>query len=283
MSKLTSLEDAVRRFIPDGCTVVLGAGLEALIPFACGYEIVRQKRRGLTLVAPISDMLFDVLIGAGAVERVIAAWVGNVSAGSGHNFRRAVEHSEPNRIQVVDHSNLTLALALHAAALGVPYLPARTALGTDLLASNPHLQPMVCPFTGDRLVGVQALRPDVAVLAVQRADAEGNAHVIGNLGVVKDAARAAGTVVLLAEEIVASDLICGEPNRTLVPGFLVSAVVHAPRGCHPSPCYGYYDRDHGFFHDYHAVSRTREGFLAWLDEWVLSVSGHDDYLRRLSG
>jgi glutaconate CoA-transferase subunit A len=281
LSKLFSLRDAIARFVPDGSSVVLGAGLEALIPFAAGYEIVRQRRRGLTLIAPISDMLFDVLIGAGSAARVVAAWVGNVSAGSGYNFRRAVEEGIPHRLDVVDHSNLTLALALGAAAQGVPFLPTRSVLGTDLLARNPHLGKILCPFTGETLVAVAALRPDVAILPVQRADAEGNAQLRGNLGVIREAARASRTVIVVAEEIVPEEAIRSDPNRTLVPGFLVEAVVHLPLACHPSPCEGHYRRDHDVFHEYHRRSREREDFLEWLDEWVLSVEDHEGYLARL--
>jgi len=259
----------------------MGAGLEALVPFAAGYELVRQKRRDLTLVAPISDMLFDVLIGAGCARAVVAAWVGNVSAGSGYNFRRAVEEGVPNAVEVTDHSNLTIALALQAAATGVPYLPTRSTLGTDLLARNPHLKEIVCPFTEQKVVAVEALAPDVAILPVQQSDAEGNAHVRGNLGVIREAARASRKVIVIAEEVVTQEAICSDPNRTLIPGFLVSAVVHLPRGCHPAPCEGYYGRDHGFFHAYHESSRTREGFLRWLEEWVLSVEDHEAYLKRL--
>jgi glutaconate CoA-transferase subunit A len=271
VSKLSTLAEAVSRHVPDGSTVVLGAGLEAMVPFAAGYEIVRQRRRELTLIAPISDMLFDVLIGAGCVRAVKAAWVGNVSAGSGYNFRRAVEEGIPRSIDVVDYSNLTLALALSAAATGVPYLPTLSTLGTDLLARNPHLKEVACPFTGRELVAVEALSPDVAILPVQRADEEGNAHVVGNLGVIREAARASRAVIVLAEEMVSAETIRADPNRTLIPGFLASAVVHLPRGCHPAPCEGYYGRDHAYFHEYHARSRTREGFLEWLGERVLDA------------
>ncbi len=281
MSKLATLREALSRHVPDGSSILMGAGLEAMVPFAAGYELVRQNRRELTLVAPISDMLFDVLIGAGCARAVVAAWVGNVSAGSGYNFRRAVEDAVPNEVEVTDHSNLTLALALQAAATGVPYLPTRSTLGTDLLARNPHLKEVLCPFTRQKLVAVQALVPDVAVLAVQRADEDGNAHVLGNLGVIREAARASRRVVLIAEEIVSRETIRSDPNRTLIPGFLVAAVVHLPRGCHPAPCEGYYGRDHEFFHAYHDRSRTREGFLRWLEEWVHSVPDHEAYLSRL--
>jgi glutaconate CoA-transferase, subunit A len=281
LSKLLSLRDAVSRFVPDGSSVVMGAGLEALVPFAAGYELVRQKKRDLTLVAPISDMLFDVLIGAGCARGVVAAWVGNVSAGSGYNFRRAVEEGIPNPLEVVDHSNLTLALALQAAGQGVPFLPTRSTLGTDLADRNPYLRKIACPFTGESLIAVSAFRPDVAILPVQRADDEGNAHVYGNLGVIREAARASGTVIVLAEELVSTEAIESDPNRTLVPGFLVSAVVHLPLGCHPSPCEGFYGRDHEVFHEYHRRSRERSGFLEWLSESVLSVEDHEGYVARL--
>ena len=203
---LLPLDEALRLHVRDGDSVLVGAGLEALVPFAAGRELIRQKRRALTLIAPISDMLIDVLIGAGVAKGVIASWVGNVSAGSGYNFRRAIEEDIPVPLQMVDHTNFTLALALHAAALGAPYLPTRTALGTDLLAQSPHLKETTCPFTGVPLVAVEALTPDVAILPVQRADRDGNAHVWGNLGVIPDAARASKKVIVLAEEIV-------EPER----------------------------------------------------------------------
>ncbi len=280
-SKLLSMREAVERWVPDGATLVMGAGLEAQIPFATGHEIIRQGRRDLTLVAPISDMLFDQLVGAGVARRIIAAWVGNVSAGLGHNFRRAVEGSVPTSVDVLDHSNLTLALALHAAAMGVPFLPTYSTLGTDILESNPNLGPMACPFTGDRMVAVRALTPDVAILPVQRADAEGNSHLWGNLGVAPDAARAAKRVLVVAEEIVSPDVIASDPNRTVIPGFLVSAVVHEPMGCHPSPCQGYYGRDHEYYREYHQRTRTREDFLSWLESWVLAVTDRGDYLQRL--
>jgi glutaconate CoA-transferase subunit A len=243
MTKLVSLRDAISDHVADGSSVLMGAGLEALVPFAAGYEMIRQERRELTLVAPISDMLFDVLIGAGCARAVVAAWVGNVSAGSGYNFRRGVEDGVPNALEVIDHSNLTIGLALQAAATGVPYLPTRS-----------------------KLVAVEALAPDVAILPVQRADSEGNAHVLGNLGVIREGARASRTVIVLAEEMVSEDSIRADPNRTLIPGFLVSAVVHLPGGCRPSPCEGYYGREHEAYHEYHERSRTRDGFLRWLSE-----------------
>src|SRR5574341_274109 len=213
-SKLLSLSEAVSRFVPDGSVVALGTALEALIPFAAGREIIRQRKRDLTLVGPISDILFDQLIGAGCVRRVRAAWVGNVITGSGYNFRRAVESGS---IEVEDHSNLTLALALRAGAMGVPFMPTRTALGSDLFKTNPSLKTVACPFTGETLAAVAAIVPDVAIIHVQRADEYGNAHSWGNLGVTREACLASRHVILTAEEIVSPDVISSDPNRVVTP------------------------------------------------------------------
>ncbi|GAB4267603.1 CoA transferase subunit A [Deferrisoma sp.] len=280
-TKIYTLAEAVGLFVRPGDRVVMGAALESLIPFAAGYEIVRQGIGDLTLIGPISDMLFDVLIGAGCAARVEAAWVGNVMMGSGYNFRRAVERGEPRPLEVVDHTNFTLQTGLKAASMGLPYLPTRTALGSSVLERNPGLRRHRCPFTGEALVAVAAIVPDVAILHVQRADAQGNAHAWGNLGVTQEAAFAAERVLVVAEEIVPPWVIASDPNRTLIPGFRVSAVVEARWGSHPSPCQGYANRDHAFYREYHAASRTREGFEAWLEEWVTGVADHGAYVDRL--
>ena len=281
MVKILTLSEAIGRFVPDGASVVMGTALECLIPFAAGHEIIRQRKRDLTLIGPISDILFDQLIGAGCVRKVIAAWVGNVAHGSGYNFRRALEDGIPHPLEVEDHSNFSIAMGLEASALGLPYLPTRTLLGSDIMTRNPAFKVEPCPFTGERLVLVPAIEPDVALLQVQRADPEGGSHVWGPTGVTGAAARAAKHVVLLAEEIVTPDVIRSDPNRTLVPPFRVDAVVHCPRGGHPSPVQGYYNRDHAAYTEYHQRSATREAFLDWLKEWVLEVGDHSGYLARL--
>ena len=280
-SKLVSMQRAIDEHVPSGSMVTMGAQLEQMIPFAAGHEIIRQGRLDLTLVGPISDILFDQMIGAGCVSRVMAAWVGNASAGMGYCFRRAVEMSIPRAIETVDHTNLTLALALHAAAMGVPFMPTYTTLGSDLLKRNGNLREFSSPVNEERLVAVRALRPDVAVLHVQRADAAGNAQLWGNLGVAIDAARASRKVIVVAEEIVAPEVIASDPNRTLIPGFLVAAVVHEPWGAHPSPVQGYYGRDHAFFHEYHDQTRELDGFERWIKRWVAEVSSRDAYLKLL--
>lgn len=281
-TKLYPLSEAVALTVRPGDRVVMGAALESLIPFAAGCEIVRQGIGDLSLVGPISDVLFDLLIGAGCVASVEAAWVGNVMMGSGYNFRRAVEQGVPRTVEVTEHSNFTLQTALKAGAHGLPSMPTRTALGSTLLERNPGLRLTVCPFTGESLVSVRALRPDVAILHVQRADAQGNAHLWGNLGVTQEAALAADRVMLTAEEIVPPHVIASDPNRTVIPGFLVSAVAEARWGSHPSPCQGYANRDHEFYREYHQTSRTREGFNAWLQAHVLDLEGHGAYVARMA-
>ena len=266
---------AIERFVPDGATVALGTALEALIPFAAGHELIRQQRRDLNLVGPISDALFDQLIGAGCVRRVTAAWVGNVSEGLGHCYRRACEHAIPHAIEVRDHSNFSISLALWAAAWSVPYLPARTLLGTDILHTNPDVS-----VVGD-LVHVNAVRPDVAIVHVQRADQDGRAHAWGPLGITEEAGLSADRVIVTSEELVDASVTLSDPNRILFPETKVAAVVHEPGGAHPSPVQGYFRRDHAFYRDYAERSRSSDGFEAWLREWVLDVRDRSAYLQRI--
>jgi glutaconate CoA-transferase subunit A len=280
-SKLTTLSDAIERFVPDGCSVVTGTYMEQKIPFAAAHEIIRQKIRVLTLMGPISDILFDQLIGAGCVKCVEAAWVGNVMMGSAYNFRRATEQGIPVSVDVVDYTNFTFALGLHASALGVPFLPTRSTQGSTLLKENPNLVPFQSPVGSDRLVAVKAIHPDVAIVHACKADTGGNGMTWGNLGVTTDAVAAAQSVIVLAEEIVDADLLRRDPNRVLIPGFQVDAVCHVPWSCHPSPVQGYYNRDDAWFAKYHQASKTRESFEGWLDEWVYDVADWEEYLERV--
>ncbi len=276
--KVMTMRDAVANFIPDGALVAIGLALESAIPFAAGHEIIRQRKQNLTLIGPISDMLFDQLIGAGCIAKIIAAWVGNVSAGLGHNYRRAMECLPP-RITVEDHSNFSISLALTAGAMGVPFIPTRTLLGSDLLKSNPQFR--VIDDDGVRLVRVPAVNPDVTIIHAQRSDADGHAHCWGGLGICAEAALAAKQVMIVCEELVSASVIRSDPNRVLVPGFKVCAVVSEPGGAHPSPVQGYYRRDHAAYHDYHALSRTADGFAAWLNRWIDRVAGRQEYLAQL--
>jgi glutaconate CoA-transferase, subunit A len=279
MSKLRSMHDAIAEFVPDGAALAAGLQLEQMIPFAACHEIIRQKKRGLILIGPISDILFDQLMGACCVEKVIAAWVGNAMMGSAYNFRRAVEQ---DGMKVVNMTNFSLALALQAGAMGVPFLPTKTALGSDTPKGNHFFDQISSPFDPkESLWAVRALNPDVTIVHVQRADSEGNAHCWGSFGIMLEAVGAARRVLVVAEEIVAPEIIASDPNRTVIPGFLVNAVVECPYGAHPSPVQGYYNRDDDFFLEYHQHTKTKHDSDAWLDRWVYSVQDSDTYLRRV--
>ena len=286
MSKTVTMRQAIADFVPDGSSVALGLQMEQMIPFAAGHELIRQKKRNLRLIGPISDILFDQLIGAGCVKDVVAAWVGNVMMGSAYNFRRATEEENPGtpgeKLRVFNMSNFTLALALQAGAMGVPFLPTRTAMGSDVPKGNHFFYQIISPFEPkETLLAVRAIVPDVAIVHVQRADRQGNAHGWANFGVMIEGVRAAKRVILSAEEIVDESVISSDPNRTVIPGFLVSAVVECPYGAHPSPVQGYYKRDDAFFQQYHAETRTQEDSNAWLQRWVSGVADCEGYVQQL--
>jgi glutaconate CoA-transferase subunit A len=280
-TKIFSMKEAVSRFIEDGDSIAMGTALEAAIPFALGHEIIRQGKRDLTLVGPISDMLFDQMIGSGCVKKVIAAWVGNVIMGVGYNMRRAVERGVPKRIEVEDHTNFSISLALHAGALGIPFIPTKSLLGTGMMSGETPFKEMECPYTKERLALVPALKPDVAIVQAQRADGEGNTHFWGGSGVTKEAALAARRVIVVVEEVDSKRVIQRDPNRTLIPGFLVTAVIPEPWGAHPSPMQGYYNRDHEKYITYHLESKERDGYLQWLETWVFGVKDRKEYLSLL--
>lgn len=295
------MREAIATLVSDGASVALGLQLEQMIPFAAGHEIIRQKKRGLTLIGPISDILFDQLIAAGCLEQVIAAWVGNVMMGTGYNFRRACEQENPGKrgepLRVVNMTNFTVALALQAGAMGVPFLPTYTALGSDVARKNSFFAFVDDPFKDGKseprrtqsahdghegkLHAIRALTPEVTIVHVQRADAEGNAHCWGNFGVMIEAVRAAKRVIVVAEEIVEPEVIASDPNRTVIPGFMVAAVVESPGGAHPSPVQGYYKRDDAFFRQYHEQTKTAEDTARWLERWVYGVADRAAYMKQL--
>jgi len=280
------MRQAIAELVPDGSSVALGLQMEQMIPFAAGHELIRQKRRNLRLIGPISDILFDQLIGAGCVKDVVAAWVGNVMMGSAYNFRRATEQENPGtpgeKLRVFNMTNFSIALALQAGALGVPFLPTRTAMGSDVPKGNHFFYQIISPFEPkETLLAVRAIVPDVAIVHVQRADKNGNAHCWGNFGVMLEGVRAAKKVLLCAEQIVDESVVASDPNRTVIPGFLVSAVVECPYGAHPSPVQGYYKRDDAFFQQYHAETKTQDEFAAWAQCWIFGVADCSEYARQL--
>ena len=288
MSKLMTMRQAIAELVPDGSSVAMGLQLEQMIPFAAGHEIIRQRKRELRLIGPISDILFDQLIGAGCVKDVVAAWVGNVMMGSAYNFRHATEVENPGtpgeKLKVFNMTNFTIALGLQAGALGVPFLPTRTAMGSDVPKGNHFFYQIISPFEPkETLLAVRAIVPDVTIVHVQRADSEGNAHCWGNFGVMIEAVRAARKVILCAEEIVPEEIIASDPNRTVIPGFLVSAVVECRYGAHPSPVQGCYKRDDAFFQQYHAETKTHLAFEVWAQKWINGVADREGYARLLGG
>jgi glutaconate CoA-transferase, subunit A len=281
-AKLTTLKDAIAAIVRDGDTVVLGAALETDIPFAAAHEIIRQNKRDLTIVAPISDAGTDLLIGAGCVGGIRGAWVGNMMGGVGYNYRRAAEQSVPNTLAIHDYTNLSLGMALFAGSSGVPYIPMRSLLGSDIAKTNAEFKHADNPFAkNEPTILVPALVPDVAILCVQRASEDGTCHHWGSRGLAQEAALAAKRVLILADEIVPGSIIASDPSRVLMPGHLVTAICHVPCCQHPAPMTGRWKRDNAFFADYLARSKTREGYLAWLKEWVLDPSDHEVYRAKL--
>jgi glutaconate CoA-transferase subunit A len=281
--KLMDLSEAVASLVKDGDSIVLGAALENAIPFAATHELIRQGFTGLNMVAPISDISTDMLIGAGCCNEVTGAWVGNVSAGLGHNFRRATEKGFPHRVKVNDYSNFTIGMALFGGAYGLPYIAVKSLLGSDIVKSNSLLQVADNPFSEgpDPVVLIPALKPDVAFLCMQRADRFGNAHYWGSYGLTQEASIAAEKIIVLADEIVEPGVIASDPSRVVIPGFGVNAVCHIPAACHPAPLIGRWQRDNEFFHEYHKESRDPDDFQKWCDEWVRDLPDHAAYRDKL--
>ena len=280
MSKLMTMKDAIDRFVHDGDTIVI-EGFTHLICFAAGHEIIRQRRRDLTLCRLTPDLIYDQLIGAGCVRRLVFSWAGNPGAGPLHALRRAVEQGVPNSIELEEYSHFGMVARLSAGAAKLPFYPLRDYKGSDLPRVNPQIKTVVCPFTGEELAAVPALNPDTAIIHVQRADENGNAHVWGLMGVQKEAAFASRRTIVVAEEIVSESAIRSDPNRTLIPGLIVDAVVHEPFGCHPSYAQGYYDRDNDFYVGWREISQDVEKFNAYLDEWIYGVRDRSEYVARM--
>lgn len=275
-----TMKDAIGRFVHDGATIVI-EGFTHLICFAAAHEIIRQRRRELTVCRLTPDLIYDQLIGAGCVGRLIFSWAGNPGAGPLHALRRAVERGVPNSIELEEYSHFGMVARLTAGAARLPFYPLRDYRGSDLPRVNPLIKTVTCPFTGEELAAVPALNPDVAIIHVQRADENGNAHVWGLLGVQKEAAFASRRTIVVAEEIVPESVIRSDPNRTLIPGLIVDAVVREPFGCHPSYAQGYYDRDNDFYVRWREISQDAGTFNSYLDEWVYGVNDRAEYAQRM--
>lgn len=279
-SKRMTMAEAIGRFVADGDTVLI-EGFTHLISFAAGHEILRQGRRDLTLCRLTPDLLYDQMIAAGCARKLVFSWAGNPGAGPLYAFRRAVESGEPQRLEIEEYTHFGMVARLAAGAAKLPFLPLRTFSGSDLPAVNPRIASVRCPYTGEELPTVPALEPDVAIIHAQRADEQGNTQIWGLLGVQREAAFAARRVIVVVEEIVSEEVIRSDPNRTVVPGLVVSAVVHEPWGCHPSFAQGYYDRDNEFYVAWREISRHPERLASYLDEWVYGLDGRAQYIDKM--
>ncbi|MEK6986968.1 MAG: CoA-transferase [Candidatus Thermoplasmatota archaeon] len=278
--KVMSMKEAVSKFVRDGDTAYL-AGFTHLIPFAAGHEIIRQRKKDLTLCRATPDIIYDQMIAVGCAKKVVFSYAGNPGVGSLRCFRRATEKGVPKTLEIEEYTHFGLSGRLFAGATNMPFLPLRTNLGSDLPAQNPNIRSVADPYTGDEVSVVPPLKPDVAVVHVQRCDASGNAHIWGIVGEQKDAAFAAKKVILSAEEIVSEDIIRSDPNRTLIPDFIVHAVVHEPWAAHPSYTQGYYDRDNEFYVQWDEITKEHETTLKYLDEWVYGVEDRAAYVKML--
>lgn len=277
MTKLMSLHEAVSKYVSDGDTVY-AAGFTHLIPFAAGHEIIRLKKRDLVLARATPDLIYDQMVAANCARKVIFSYMGNPGVGSLRIVRSAIERGQ---LEWEEYSHFGMITRLQAGAAGLPFLPMNQTAAADLEQANPNIKRIADPYGGKDVITVPALNPEVAIVHVQRADAEGNAHLWGIIGEQKEAAFAAKKVILTAEEIVDESVIRSDPNRTMIPGIIVDAVCQVTYACHPSYAQGYYDRDNDFYLQWDKISESAETAQAWLDEWVYGVRDRDEYWRKL--
>jgi glutaconate CoA-transferase, subunit A len=278
------MREAISRFVRDGDTVVI-EGFTHLICFAAGHEIIRQGRRDLTLARLTPDLIYDQLIAAGCARKLVFSWAGNPGVGSLHAFRRAMERKggDAPALEIEEYSHFGMVARFSAGAARLPFWPLRNYAGTDLPRANPRIKTVACPYTGETLATVPALNPDVTIVHAQRADEGGNTQMWGLVGVQKEAAFASTRVIVVVEELVQEAVIRSDPNRTVIPGMIVSAVVVEPWGAHPSYAQGYYDRDNDFYVAWEAISRDPDKLARYLDEFVHGVPDRAGYVAKQPG
>lgn len=277
MSKLISLSEAIQTHVKSGDTIY-AAGFTHLIPFAAAHEIIRQGLKDLVLARATPDLIYDQMVAAGCARKVIFSYMGNPGVGS---LRIVRSELEAGRLEWEEYSHFGMISRLQAGATGLPFMPMKLTAAEDLERANPNYRRVTDPYSGQEVVVVPALHPDVAIVHVQRADNYGNAQIWGIIGEQKEAAFAARKVILTAEEIVSEEVIRSDPNRTLIPGFIVDAVCHVPHCSHPSYTQGYYDRDNAFYLEWDKISQDREAIQRWLEEWVFGVKDRQEYWQKL--
>ena len=278
-SKVATMHDAIAELVRDGDTVAI-EGFTHLICFAAGHEIIRQRKRDLTLARLTPDLVYDQMVGAGVARKLIFSWLGNPGVGSLHAIRRVTE-GEAATLELEEYSHWGMVGRYTAGAMKLPFFPLRSYFETDLPVANPLIRQVASPYGDGVVYAVPPLRPDVAVIHAQRADAAGNTQIWGLLGCQKEAAFAAERVIVVVEELVEEAVVRADPNRTVIPGLIVDAVVVEPFGAHPSYAQGHYDRDNAFYLEWDALSRNAESMDRWLAEYVHGVSGRAEYMAKL--
>ncbi len=274
------MKEAVEQYVQDGDAIVI-EGFTHLICFAAGHEIIRQKKKDLVACRLTPDLIYDQLIAAGCVRKVVFSWAGNPGIGPLYGLRRAVENDYPRKVEIEEYTHFGMVARFIAGASKLPFMHLRTFSGSSLLQKNKNIKTIKCPYTDEVLTTVPALNPEVAIIHVQRADALGNAQIWGLMGVQREAAFASQRIIIVAEELVEKEVIRSDPNRTLIPGMIVNAVVVEPFGAHPSYAQGYYDRDNQFYVDWYQVSKNRESMERYISDWIFGVSGRREYQEKL--
>jgi glutaconate CoA-transferase subunit A len=279
-SKILTMTEAIEQFVNNGDTVAI-EGFTAFICFAAAHEIIRQQKQDLTLVRMTPDLVYDQMIAAGVAKKLIFSYLGNPGVGSLYCVRRAVEKAIPKPLEIEEYSHFGMVCRYVAGASKLPFFPLRSYLGSDMPKVNPNIKFVESPYGDGPIAVVPPINPDVALLHAQRADVKGNVQIWGLLGMQKEVAFASKKVVVVVEEIVDEEVIARDPNRTLIPGLVVDAVVHEPYGAHPSYVQGYYDRDNAFYLDWAESSKSQEATESWLQEWVYNITDRTAYLEKL--
>ncbi len=280
VDKRLSLKEAIAEYVQDDLSVAI-EGFTAFICFAAGHEIIRQRRRNLTLIRMTPDVIYDQMVAAGVARTLVFSYLGNPGVGPLHCLRRAIEKGIPRPLEIEEYSHYGMVGRYFAGASHLPFFPLRSYLGSEMPRVNEQIKMVQSPYGDDVVAVVPPLNPDVAIIHAQRADQQGNTHLWGLLGAQKEVAFASRKVIVVVEEIVDESIIRSDPNRTLIPGLIVDAVVQVPYGAHPSYVQGYYDRDNAFYLQWDELSRDPERVGAWLDEWVYGLADHAAYMCKL--
>lgn len=280
MAKIVSLKEAIHEYVKDGSVIAM-EGFTHLIPFAAGHEIIRQRKKDLTLIRMTPDLIYDQMIGAGCASKLIFSWGGNPGVGSLHRFRDAVQSGWPVPLKIEEHGHADMASRYQAGASGMPFAVLRGYIGSDLPKYNSNIKSVTCPFTGEKLAATPAINPDVTVIHAQKADKKGNVLIQGIIGVQKEAVLASKIAIVTVEEIV--DDLSAPVNACVLPHWVVTAICLVPGGAHPSYAHGYYERDNVFCRNWDSVGREREKFQEWIDKHIYGTADFNEFKKSIQG